>query len=476
MHRRVAAVVVACGLVAGAGAAAFGCSHSSSNPGGHAPLTTDQLQDPETCGECHATHYAQWAGSMHAYAADDPLFIAMNARGQRETGGALGQFCVQCHAPLAVKLGATKDGLNLASLDKKLKGITCYWCHSIDEIDGAHNNPAKLADDGVMRGEYHDPFPTGAHNATYSNLHDADQPDSAKTCGSCHDIENTNAVPLARTYLEWQGTIFAHPDPNLQLTCASCHMPGRDAPAASVPNAPMRRVHDHRMVGVDVAITKFAEADDQRAAVQAALDPTLVSRLCVSITAGNVVAEVTLDNAFAGHDWPSGAAYHRRAWIELVAYDSTGAEIFHTGAVPDDQSLATQITKDASIVHFGAQMYDGTGAPVEMLWPATKIDFGGNTPDTSFLLLPAVTNVPSDPAFVHAKNSDYTLPSDKEAVKVTAAVHIRPVDYDFVDDLIASGDLDPALRTKLDTFTLGGTQLTWTKDAPGLFHCVPRDP
>ena len=34
-------------------------------------------------------------------AMDDPVFIAMNKKGQRETNGALGTFCVNCHAPMA---------------------------------------------------------------------------------------------------------------------------------------------------------------------------------------------------------------------------------------------------------------------------------------------------------------------------------------------------------------------------------------
>ena len=29
----------------------------------------------------------------------------MNKRGQRETNGALGTFCLKCHAPMAVALG-----------------------------------------------------------------------------------------------------------------------------------------------------------------------------------------------------------------------------------------------------------------------------------------------------------------------------------------------------------------------------------
>src|SRR5262249_44963424 len=81
--------------------------------------TREQLMDPETCKTCHQKHYDQWSGSMHAYASDDPLFLAMNARGQREAK--LGKFCVNCHAPMAVLTGATQDGLNLADLPQSVK-------------------------------------------------------------------------------------------------------------------------------------------------------------------------------------------------------------------------------------------------------------------------------------------------------------------------------------------------------------------
>ena len=79
-------------------------------------LTRQELLDPETCQDCHPDHYREWSGSMHAYASDDPVFLAMNQRGQRETGGELGDFCVKCHAPMAVLEGATTDGLDMASV------------------------------------------------------------------------------------------------------------------------------------------------------------------------------------------------------------------------------------------------------------------------------------------------------------------------------------------------------------------------
>ena len=53
---------------------------------------------------------------MHAYAADDPVFVAMNKRGQRETNGELGTFCVKCHAPMAVANGTITEA-NVANFD-----------------------------------------------------------------------------------------------------------------------------------------------------------------------------------------------------------------------------------------------------------------------------------------------------------------------------------------------------------------------
>src|SRR6185436_8633836 len=87
-------------------------------------LARDALLRPETCKSCHSTHYQEWAGSMHAYASLDPVFLAMNRRGQEETDGKLGGFCVGCHAPLALREGATSDGLNLAELPPHLQGVT----------------------------------------------------------------------------------------------------------------------------------------------------------------------------------------------------------------------------------------------------------------------------------------------------------------------------------------------------------------
>ncbi|MGC4095375.1 MAG: multiheme c-type cytochrome [Polyangiaceae bacterium] len=107
-------------------------------------FTAEELMNPELCRTCHEGHYDEWSNSMHAYASRDPVFLAMNRRGIEETGGALGDFCVRCHAPLAVRTGATVDGSNLESLPASLQGVTCYFCHNASRVEGTHNNPVQL--------------------------------------------------------------------------------------------------------------------------------------------------------------------------------------------------------------------------------------------------------------------------------------------------------------------------------------------
>src|SRR5205085_4697858 len=113
-------------------------------------LSVAELKDPSTCQTCHPAHFAQWSHSMHAYAPDDPVFVAMNQRGQRETDGALGDFCVKCHAPVALRDGLTTDGRNLPMLPAVERGVTCFFCHSTESVSDDHHNPLVLASDGRL--------------------------------------------------------------------------------------------------------------------------------------------------------------------------------------------------------------------------------------------------------------------------------------------------------------------------------------
>jgi hypothetical protein len=429
-------------------------------------FSASELMDPENCSGCHPNHLQEWSGSMHAYASDDPVFRAMNARGQRETSGALGSFCVQCHAPMALKTGATTDGLNLDQVAKPLKGVTCYFCHSVGSVEGAHNNPITLANDGVLRAAIRDPVSNEAHGADYSPLLDRSATDSATLCGSCHDIDTSHGAHIERTFAEWQTTVFSHAP--AELTCGECHMDGKTGFAAEVTGAPQRQVHGHMFPAVDLALTTFPQADAQRAAVQSLLDTTLQSLLCVrgANIPGATTLQLVLENVAAGHDWPSGATQDRRAWIEIVAY-LAGNVIYQSGAIADEASITA--STDADLWLLRDCMFGDDGKQVSMFWNAASVD--------SNLLPGPVTINQADPNYyaTHVVRSFPRKTSTPAALaqapdKVTMRVRLLPIGYDVLDDLIASKDLDPSIKAIMKPMTLAGSELTWTSDTATLHY------
>jgi len=431
-------------------------------------LSPEELRDPESCRECHPDHVREWSGSMHAYAADDPLFLALEARGQRETGGQLGDFCVRCHAPAAVELGLAQTGADLAGVPQELRGVTCWFCHQVTGTDGTHNNPLEVTQDGVMRGAIRDPVPNDAHDATWSPFLDRDDPDSSEVCGTCHDLVTPLGAAIERTHAEWQQSLFS--DPAFGLNCGECHMPGREGVAAEADDVVLREVHDHSMPGVDIALTPFPEADDQRAQVQGLLDDTVTAYLCVAPTVSDLtLLTITLENVAAGHSFPSGATSDRRTWIELVAYEGD-AVIWSTGVIADDE--AVDDVDDPDLWRLGSTLLDVNGDPTHFFWEAAAI--------SSDLLVAPTSTDPTDPNFVPTHAVRSFLVTGGVPDRIEMAVHIRPFALSIVDEVIASGDLaDPAIRDAIPTFTLAPTQLTWTLGIPansGDLACIPEPP
>lgn len=421
-----------------------------------APLSRAERLDPASCSGCHPDHHREWSGSMHAYAAEDPVFLAMNAYGQRVTDGELGDFCVQCHAPVALAEGATTDGTNLPELDPALRGVTCTACHQVDAVLDDHNNQLRWTPDTVFRAALGRPLETPAHDHAASPLHDRDQLDSSQLCGSCHDVITPAGVHLERTLLEWEDSQYSRADPGLQQTCGSCHMPGRDGTAASVDGAPARRVHSHAMPGVDIALTPFPERETQRELVQQSLDSTVWLQLEVFDYGVGTGATVALDNIAAGHGFPSGAAHDRRAWVELVAKDEAGTVLWSSGSVAPDQALRAAVAEDPQLWWLGDWTRDAEGDDAHLFWEVATVEAAA---------LPAPSRYPpDDPRYVEPHQvRTYDLGPVFPAT-VEAVIHIRPVGREVLDLLVDSGDLDPAVRDAMPTFTLAGSRATWTAE------------
>ena len=413
--------------------------------------------DPQACTSCHPAHVAEWSGSMHAYASDDPVFAAMNVRFQRETSAADPSFCVRCHAPVALSAGATTDGTNMATVDPKLHGVTCFFCHTVSAVGVAHNEGLTLATDGVMRGPISDPVGGASHQSAYSALHDLDDPSSSSLCGSCHDVQNDHGVSVETTFAEWQASLYAQNIPAVSETCSACHMESSVGVAATTSGAPQRRVHDHSLAAFDVVLEPFSQTDaQQKTLVQQSLNASIIAKLCVVQPTGGPNVTVTLDNAFVGHDFPSGAAHDRRVWVEVHA-SSGGTEVFSSGTTPT--TAGTWLMR--------SYLLDASNAPVTFLWDAFGITFDPNAIPADELP-PAVTNVPTDPAYIHNRSFSYTVPPPDD---VTMIVHAQAIGADVLSSLVTSGDLDPSLPAAVPTFDLQGTALEW-KLADG-YGCVP---
>lgn len=420
-------------------------------------FSREELMDPETCQECHPTHYSEWKASMHAYAGDDPIFLAMNRRAQRETEGAIGDFCVQCHAPMAILEGATSDGLNLGELPQHLKGVTCYFCHTVSAVEGTHNNPLVLSGNNTMLGGLDDAIENRAHRTGYSSLHDRDSPESSSLCGSCHDIM-TDDVHLERTFSEYKDSIFAKQP--FDQSCSNCHMSGENDVIADLPGVKLRRRHSHAFPGVDTALIDWPGKSEQLALIKKELRNTVQSGLCYNPATNEI--DLTLTNIGAGHMFPSGSAQDRRAWVELKAFQN-GSTVLESGVIADGERI--DLDPDPLLWVMADHAFNEAGEVEHMFWKITRI--------VSELLPPSVTFDMSDPAFDHSVSRSYPLGGLGQPDRIDVVVRLRSVDLALIDDLIESGDLEPKYRALIPTFDLEGSRLVWTAESAGADLCVP---
>ena len=418
------------------------------------PAARAALLDPKNCQSCHPSHYDEWAASMHAYAADDPVFIAMNRRGQRETNGALGSFCVNCHAPMAVREGLTTDGLDLADVPQAYKGVTCTFCHTIESVTGTHNAQVALAGDAplTMLGPIAEPVPTAFHGSRYVPTMDGARTEAADACGACHDIVNQKGTHIERTFAEWRGTVFAKID--VGGGCTSCHMLGRDGEAADGTGV-VRRIHDHGFPGVDVALTPWPGKEQQRAGIERDLGNAIQAALCYDER--NRKIEVVLDNAGVGHAWPSGAAQDRRAWLEVNAYQGDSL-IYQSGVVAP--ASAVEDLADPDLLLIRDCIFDEQGKPAHMFWEAATVTsnlLAGPAPPTPAMPVPMGAHVRWE---LPKAGSGRQLPAVPD--RITMRVRIKPVGDEVLRDLIASGDLDAAVAAEVPTIDVPSTKIEWT--------------
>jgi hypothetical protein len=272
---------------------------------------------------------------------------------------------------------------------------------------------------------------------------------------------------IERTYAEWLASFYsdATPDdpdqPELYAqTCNDCHMRRSTGPIAEYPGVRGDRDrHSHMFVGVDVAVSDFPDATlgpelrtEQAAGIAEVRKSALCASLCVrEDPGGGAELNIWLHNEAAGHSWPSGAAADRRAWLELIARDDTNAVVWESGVITEDQAIAE--LDDPNLWLLRDQLLDADGVPTHMFWEAQSY--------TSNLLGVPETFGAGAHEVTWATRS-YTL--ETMPAELHMRMLLRTMGREVLADLVASGDLDPAVVEQFETYEVPPASLDWTPD------------
>jgi hypothetical protein len=288
-------------------------------------------------------------------------------------------------------------------------------------------------------------------------------------------VVTPRGVELERTYKEWQTTFFADADPLHHLSCGSCHMPSStdviaDAPGLSVPSR-ANGFHEHLWPAIDQALSPFPGTEAMAAGIKRDLDPSIAivgpAPFASNVQPGGIcldppgILSVRIDSIGTAHNWPSGAAQDRRAWLEVIAYDKEedgGTDVFHRGVVLDE--MDPEQLDEPDLLGLWDRTFKDDGTPAHFFWEVARYE--------SQSLRPPVTLDKNLAAFDHSSTVKYDVPAQFTTIeRIDARVRIRPLTYALLDDLIGSGDLDPAVRSRLQTLDIFGTQRTWRRSTKG---------
>ncbi len=421
------------------------------------------FEDPqEKCRECHPQHVEEWEISNHAYAAVDPVFVAMVKVGQRQTEGKLDQFCVQCHTPPGMLNNFTtvekteegyKQNLDLDPVSKQ--GVSCDTCHSITLVMEPQNARVVYSPDGNKRSTIKDPVETEAHESSYSPLHE-----KSEVCAACHNVVNPAGAKLEETFTEWEKSSFNKPEGG--KTCQDCHMPEYEGYASEgEEKVPKRTLHRHFFVGVDVSLLpkdEFPGYEKMRELTRKLLQES--AELDVSYDGDSKRITFAIKN-LSGHALPSGATAERQMWIEMKIYndDISDQPVYVTGTLDENGDLRdenpkhnTQPGSDPDLIVYKQKLFSVKGSRKvedEVMFPWQAKDLSNN-------IIPADgTDKPS-----------IDLPAGLTSGNYRAEVRLlfRTFPPYFLRELEKLGGLDPAVKERLPIVEMETAELEFTVD------------
>lgn len=328
------------------------------------------LHPVEDCASCHQAIVEQWQGSMHAHALTSPVTIVQTNIAVRTTLAdhdlETQMICNNCHGPAAMlmtdqqqatlpvvpRYGETVEQMN--------EGVNCVICHQFNGETGSGAASFFEYQDGIRPGRVY----YGSLNDSVGNdfhmgksLERFETP--SQTCESCHNVNvdlNGDGDPtkpgldlvLQSSYREYEQEYLPNGG---EETCVTCHMPlvegaVRVAESAEIPNqqdyaAPEREVRHHGFVGVDYPLDTVVDFDPQQAEREELLQSAALMELdteSISIIDDQLIFDILVANNELGHQLPTGFAFARQMWLEVIVSDQDNSIFFESGVLSTNVS------------------------------------------------------------------------------------------------------------------------------------------
>ena len=320
---------------------------------------------PQKCGECHAKQYAEWNGSVHNMALEDPIYQGELNKAIKAVGHDITRQCEGCHSPAGMLTGEIK-GAGLAGLSPMARaGVSCDICHSISGVTH-QQTPSHDPENGSMilkPGENgvpvkRAPFKPGPNCG--GGFHKCEQSSfqlKADLCASCHQVYHYDShFPLEATYNEWKAGPYAQ----LDILCQDCHMVDITTfrEVADTFRKPSRQEYRHYFNGANYLLSYLGAAAAKRSG-DLSLAKRLTSQYDMAVERLKSAADlevtpvyrdgelaeikVRVKNLRAGHNLPTSLTNVRQMWLEVVARDENGKQLLSTGTVKADGSLPDDV-------------------------------------------------------------------------------------------------------------------------------------
>lgn len=348
--------------------------------------------EPSVCAGCHPKQFAEWTGSVHALAFQDPIYQAELNKGFKAVGHDVTRQCEGCHSPAGMATGEIA-GPGLKDLSPlALAGVSCDICHSISSVthdrtpSGEPENGSFVLTPGVettagTRLLKHGPRQPaegcggGFHDCVESPLHLR-----SDLCASCHQVYHyENHFPIESTYLEWKHSPYAQNG----ILCQDCHMVEIETflRTADTLRKPAREEYRHYFNGANYLLFYLTEAAAKKAG-NLALAENVKRKYEMAVARLKAAAEleirpvyrdealveikVRVRNIRAGHNLPTSLTNIREMWLEVVAKDASGRVVLQSGGLENPGVLVPDTRMFTSVgmgtdLHFAIDPWLVTG-------------------------------------------------------------------------------------------------------------------